>query len=70
MKIKDIDNGFEVRTNKNKLSRTYKIHEKTCLVTIHGNRPSKFVFLDNEENALTTICGLRIMEECANVSSW
>lgn len=70
MKIVDIDNGFEVRTNRNKPSRKYLVHDGIALVTIIRDKPAKFIFAENYENALTAICGLRIMEECADVSSW
>lgn len=70
MKIHPIANGFEVRTNRNKFSRGYQIQDRVCLVTIQGNKPSKFLFLENEENALTAICSMRMMEEFNNVSSW
>lgn len=70
MKICDIDNGFEVRTNRNKFSRGYQIHDEICLVMIKGDKPSKFLFLDGPEKALEVICELRLIEEFENVSSW
>jgi len=66
MKIKEIENGFQVRTNRGKVVRQYAVVSRIILRETKDGQARDRVFIGSEERCLTALLEAKLTErvEC------